>query len=112
VPEQPNAAAEAPAPLTSRLLPVEQAELAATQAYDLRFDERGRPRRGAAWEMRPLCSWRSSSGPGSWSSSARPAHRTAPDPRATVAAFAELAAKSNFNFLDGAPHPQELAQTA
>ena len=50
-PEQPNAAAEAPAPLTGRLLPVEQAELAAVQAYDLRFDERGRPRRGAAWEM-------------------------------------------------------------
>ena len=40
-PEQPNAAAEAPAPLTGRLLPVEQAELAAVQAYDLRFDERG-----------------------------------------------------------------------
>jgi len=29
-----------------------------------------------------------------------------------VAAFAELAARSNFSFLDGASHPEELAQTA
>ena len=35
----------------SPLLPVEQAELAAALAYGLRFDERGKPRRGAAWEM-------------------------------------------------------------
>ena len=50
-PEPPDAASEAPAPLTSSLLPVDQAELAAALAYGLRFDERGRPRRGAAWEM-------------------------------------------------------------
>jgi error-prone DNA polymerase len=29
-----------------------------------------------------------------------------------VAAFAELGARSNFSFLDGASHPEELAQTA
>ena len=51
-PDSPNAAAEAaPALLTGPLLPVDQAELAAALAYGLRFDERGRPRRGAAWEM-------------------------------------------------------------
>ena len=50
-PEPPDAAAEAPAPLTGPLLPVDQAELASALAYGLRFDERGRPRRGAAWEM-------------------------------------------------------------
>lgn len=33
------------------LLPVDQAELASALAYGLRFDERGKPRRGAAWEM-------------------------------------------------------------
>ena len=33
------------------LLPVGQAEVAAAIAYGLRFDERGKPRRGAAWEM-------------------------------------------------------------
>ena len=35
----------------SPLLPVGQAELAAALAYGLRFDERGKPRRGGAWEM-------------------------------------------------------------
>jgi hypothetical protein len=35
----------------SPLLPVDQAELASALAYGLRFDERGKPRRGAAWEM-------------------------------------------------------------
>jgi error-prone DNA polymerase len=29
-----------------------------------------------------------------------------------LAAFAELAARSNFSFLDGASHPEELTQTA
>ena len=33
------------------LLSVGQAEVAAAIAYGLRFDERGKPRRGAAWEM-------------------------------------------------------------
>ncbi len=47
-PEPPDGIAEAPAPLTGSLLPVDQAELAAALAYGLRFDERGRPRRGAA----------------------------------------------------------------
>jgi hypothetical protein len=50
-PEPPDAAAEAPSPLTGPLLPVDAAELASALAYGLRFDERGRPRRGAAWEM-------------------------------------------------------------
>jgi hypothetical protein len=50
-PEPPDVTTEAPAPLTGPLLPVDQAELAAALAYGLRFDERGRPRRGAAWEM-------------------------------------------------------------
>jgi hypothetical protein len=30
---------------------VEPAEVASALAYGLRFDERGRPRRGMAWEM-------------------------------------------------------------
>src|SRR4051812_49806018 len=50
-PEPSGAAAETPAPLTGPLLPVGQAELASALAYGLRFDERGRPRRGVAWEM-------------------------------------------------------------
>jgi hypothetical protein len=50
-PEPPNTAAVAPAPLTSLLLPVDAAELASALAYDLRFDERGRLRRGTVWEM-------------------------------------------------------------
>ena len=50
-PEPPDTAAAAPAPLTGPLLPVDQAELASALAYGLRYDERGRPRRGAAWEM-------------------------------------------------------------
>ena len=50
-PEPPDTAAEAPAPLTGPLLPVDQAELASALAYGLRFDERGRPRRGSVWEM-------------------------------------------------------------
>ena len=29
-----------------------------------------------------------------------------------MAAFAELAARSNFSFLDGASHPEELVRTA
>ena len=29
-----------------------------------------------------------------------------------MAAFAELGARSNFSFLDGASHPEELVQTA
>ena len=51
LPEPLDTAAEAPAPLTGPLLPVDAAELASALAYGLRFDERGRPRRGAAWEM-------------------------------------------------------------
>lgn len=39
------------AALAATLLPVDQAELASALAYGLRFDERGKPRRGAAWEM-------------------------------------------------------------
>ena len=50
-PDSPDTAAEAPAPLTGPLLPVDAAELASALAYGLRFDERGRPRRGAAWEV-------------------------------------------------------------
>lgn len=34
----------------SSLQPVDQAELAAALAYGLRFDERGKPRRSAAWD--------------------------------------------------------------
>ena len=50
-PEPPDATGETSAPLTGPLLPVDQTELAAALAYGLRFDERGRPRRGTAWEM-------------------------------------------------------------
>ena len=37
--------------MASPLLPVDPAEVAAALAYGLRFDARGKPRRGAAWEM-------------------------------------------------------------
>ena len=50
-PELPDPAAEHPDTVASTLLPVDQAELASALAYGLRFDERGKPRRGAAWEM-------------------------------------------------------------
>jgi hypothetical protein len=33
------------------LSPAEPTEVASALAYGLRFDERGRPRRGMAWEM-------------------------------------------------------------
>jgi hypothetical protein len=51
MPDPPDIAAGSPDPLAGPLLPVDQAELASALAYSLRFDERGRPRRGAAWEM-------------------------------------------------------------
>ncbi|MDN3567118.1 hypothetical protein QWZ14_22290 [Paeniroseomonas aquatica] len=38
-------------PAPDPLLPVDQGELASALAYGLRFDERGKPRRGTAWEM-------------------------------------------------------------
>jgi hypothetical protein len=38
-------------PASGPLLPVDQAEVASALAYALRFDERGKPRRGPAWEM-------------------------------------------------------------
>lgn len=52
-PEPPSGsnAAEAPAPLTAPLVPADPAEVASALAYALRFDERGRPRRGSVWEM-------------------------------------------------------------
>jgi hypothetical protein len=48
-PELPDPAAEHPGSVASP--PVDQAELASALAYGQRFDERGKPRRGAAWEM-------------------------------------------------------------
>jgi hypothetical protein len=50
-PEPADPATGQPGPLTGPLLPVDPAEVASALAYGLRFDERGRPRRGAAWEM-------------------------------------------------------------
>jgi hypothetical protein len=52
-PEPPEPAAAAPAALaaTIPLSPAEPAEVASALAYGLCFDERGRPRRGMAWEM-------------------------------------------------------------
>ncbi|GGC67125.1 hypothetical protein GCM10011504_51410 [Siccirubricoccus deserti] len=47
---EPSFAAASPAP-TVPLSPAEPAEVASALAYALRFDERGRPRRGVAWEM-------------------------------------------------------------
>jgi len=41
---------EHPAPSTAALIPVDSAEVASALAYGLRFDERGRPRRGSVWE--------------------------------------------------------------
>ena len=40
-----------PCPADRALAAGRSAELASALAYGLRFDERGRPRRGAAWEM-------------------------------------------------------------
>jgi hypothetical protein len=42
---------EPPAADAATLLRADPAEVTAALAYGLRFDERGRPRRGAAWEM-------------------------------------------------------------
>lgn len=54
-PEPPSGrnAGEAPAPLTAPLVPADPADVASALVYALRFDERGRPRRGggAMWEM-------------------------------------------------------------
>jgi len=33
------------------MVPADPAEVASALAYGLRFDERGRPRRGSVWEM-------------------------------------------------------------
>lgn len=41
----------APGPLTTPLVPADPADVASALAYALRFDERGRPRRGSVWEM-------------------------------------------------------------
>ena len=43
----PGQAATAAVPLT----PADPAEVASALAYVLRFDERGRPRKGSAWEV-------------------------------------------------------------
>lgn len=50
-PEPADPAARQLDPAPPPLLPVDQTELASALAYGLRFDERGRPRRGAAWEV-------------------------------------------------------------
>jgi hypothetical protein len=50
-PEPSDPAVAQPGPVTSSLLPVDQAELASALAYGLRFDERNKPRRGSVWEM-------------------------------------------------------------
>jgi hypothetical protein len=47
----PGRTPEHPGPLTAPLVPADPAEVASTLAYGLRFDERGRPRRGSVWEM-------------------------------------------------------------
>jgi hypothetical protein len=50
-PEPPEPAAAALPATPAPLSPAEPAEIASALAYGLRFDERGRPRRGMAWEM-------------------------------------------------------------
>ncbi len=50
-PDPPDTPAERVGASTGPLLAVDQAELASALAYGLRFNERGKPRRGAAWEM-------------------------------------------------------------
>jgi hypothetical protein len=50
-PDPSETPAERAGGFTAPLMPVDQAELASALAYGLRFDERGKPRRGAAWEM-------------------------------------------------------------
>ena len=47
-PELPGQPPEHPAPV---MVPADPTEVASALAYGLRFDERGKPRRGAAWEM-------------------------------------------------------------
>jgi hypothetical protein len=43
--------ADEPAAPPSPLVPASEDEVAQVLAYGLRHDERGRPRRGAAWEV-------------------------------------------------------------
>ena len=50
-PDPSDTPAERASGFNAPLLLVGQAELASALAYGLRFDERGKPRRGAAWEM-------------------------------------------------------------
>jgi len=48
----PEGTTASPAPSTPLLTPANLADVASALAYALRFDERGRPRRGGAlWEM-------------------------------------------------------------
>ena len=46
--ERPGNPPEHPVPA---MVPADPAEVASALAYGLRFDERGRPRRGSVWEM-------------------------------------------------------------
>lgn len=50
-PKPPDRTAAAPSSSAAPLLPAAPAEVASALAYGLRFDERGNPRRGMAWEM-------------------------------------------------------------
>ena len=52
-PPQPRPAASTPEQAASAfpLTPADPAEVASALAYGLRFDERGRPRKGSAWEV-------------------------------------------------------------
>ena len=49
-PPSPQSMPEHPASPTAALIPADAAEVASALAYGLRFDERGRPRRGSVWE--------------------------------------------------------------
>lgn len=49
-PPTPSAPGQAAA-VVPPLVPADPAEVASAIAYGLRFDERGRPRKGGAWEL-------------------------------------------------------------
>ena len=51
LPPQPSADPGRAAPAPPPLVPADPAEVASALAYGLRFDEWGRPRKGAAWEI-------------------------------------------------------------
>lgn len=51
LPPRPQRAPDPASPPAEVLVPADPADVASALAYALRFDERGRPRRGSAWDI-------------------------------------------------------------